>query len=57
VNITFEGYEKVFQRGDIWQGYLNTIIYTVVTVILSLVVTIPAGWGLSRKTTPGKNSG
>ena len=37
-----------------WQGYLNTIIYTVVTVALSLVVTIPAGWGLSRKTTPGK---
>ncbi len=30
VNITFEGFEKVFQRGDIWQGYLNTIIYTVV---------------------------
>ena len=54
VNVTFEGYEKVFQRGDIWQGYLNTIIYTVITVILSLVVTIPAGWGLSRKTTPGK---
>ena len=24
------------------------------TVVLSLVVTIPAGWGLSRKTTPGK---
>ena len=48
VNITFEGYEKVFQRGDIWRGYLNTIIYTVVTVVLSLVVTIPAGWGLSR---------
>ena len=54
VNITFEGYEKVFQRGDIWRGYLNTIIYTVVTVVLSLVVTIPAGWGLSRRTTPGK---
>ena len=54
VNITFEGFEKVFQRADIWRGYLNTIIYTVVTVILSLVVTIPAGWGLSRKTTPGK---
>ena len=54
VNVTFEGYEKVFQRGDIWTGYWNTIWYTVVTVILSLVVTIPAGWGLSRKTTPGK---
>ena len=54
VNITFEGFEKVFQRGDIWRGYLNTIIYTLVTVALSLAVTIPAGWGLSRKTTPGK---
>ena len=54
VGITFEGYEKVFQRQDIWTGYLNTIIYTLVTVVLSLIVTIPAGWGLSRKTTPGK---
>ena len=54
VNITFEGYEKVFQRQDIWNGYWNTIWYTVVTVILALAVTIPAGWGLSRKTTPGK---
>ena len=54
VKITFEGFEKVFQRQDIWRGYLNTIIYTVVTVVLALVVTITAGWGLSRKTTPGK---
>ena len=54
VNITFEGYEKVFQRQDIWNGYWNTIWYTVVTVILALAVTVPAGWGLSRKTTPGK---
>ena len=54
VRITFEGYQKVFQRQDIWTGYLNTIIYTLVTVALSLVVTIPAGWALSRKTTPGK---
>ena len=54
VNVTFEGYEKVFQRQDIWTGYLNTIIYTLITVVLSLLVTIPAGWALSRKTTPGK---
>ena len=54
VNITMEGFEKVFQRRDIWVGYGNTIVYTLVTVILSLAVTIPAGWGLSRSTTPGK---
>ena len=54
VNITLDGYAKVFEREDIWRGYLNTIIYTVVTVILALAVTIPAGWALSRKTLPGK---
>ena len=54
VNITLEGFEKILHRQDIWTGYGNTILYTVLTVILSLAVTIPAGWGLSRKTTPGK---
>ena len=54
VNITLDGFRKVFERRDIWVGYLNTIIYTAVTVVLSLAVTIPAGWALSRKTTPGK---
>ena len=54
VKITFEGFEKILHRSDIWRGYLNTIWYTLVTVILSLFVTIPAGWALSRKTTPGR---
>ena len=54
VQITFSGFQKILERTDVWTGYLNTIIYTVLTVILSLVVTIPAGWALSRKTIPGK---
>jgi putative aldouronate transport system permease protein len=54
VGINFEGYEKILERTDVWTGYFNTIIYTVATVVLSLVVTIPAGWALSRKTLPGK---
>ena len=54
VDITFSGFQKILERADVWTGYLNTIIYTVITVILSLVVTIPAGWALSRKTLPGK---
>ena len=54
VGITLDGYEKILERTDVWTGYLNTIIYTVATVVLSLVVTIPAGWALSRKTLPGK---
>ena len=54
VQITLSGFQKILERSDVWIGYLNTIIYTVLTVILSLIVTIPAGWALSRKTIPGK---
>lgn len=54
VDITLSGYEKIIQRTDVWRGYLNTIIYTLITVAFSLVVTVPAGWALSRKTLPGK---
>ena len=54
VKVTFEGYAKILQRTDVWRGYLNTIIYTLLTVVLSLAVTIPGGWALSRKTIPGK---
>lgn len=54
VDINFDGYKKIIERQDIWRGYLNTIIYTVLTVVLALAVTVPAGWALSRKTLPGK---
>ena len=54
VGINLEGYMKIIERKDVWQGYYNTIVYTLMTVVLSLVVTIPAGWALSRKNLPGK---
>lgn len=54
VRVTLSGFQKILERADVWRGYLNTIIYTVLTVVLSLIVTIPAGWALSRKTLLGK---
>jgi len=54
VGLNFEGYMKIMERTDVWQGYYNTIVYTLLTVVLSLLVTVPAGWALSRKTLPGK---
>jgi putative aldouronate transport system permease protein len=54
VGINIDGYMKILERTDVWQGYLYTIIYTLATVVLSLLVTIPAGWALSRETLPGK---
>ena len=52
--VTLDGFKKILERTDVWRGYLNTIIYTAITVVLSLVVTVPAGWALSRKTLLGK---
>ncbi|MCD8068606.1 MAG: carbohydrate ABC transporter permease [Lachnospiraceae bacterium] len=54
VGLTLSGFQKILERTDIWRGYLNTIIYTLLTTVLSLVVTIPARWALSRKTIPGR---
>lgn len=49
VSITLSGFSKILEKSDVWKGYLNTIIYTILTVVISLLVTIPAGWALSRK--------
>ena len=52
VDITLVGYSKIVERTDVWRGYLNTIIYTFLSTLLCLFVTILAGWALSRKTLP-----
>ena len=56
VQVTLSGFQKILERTDVWRGYLNTIIYTAITVVLSLVVTVPAGWSLSRGTLMGKKA-
>lgn len=53
--VTFEGYQQIFRNQDLWRGYLNTIILTVVGTSINLLVTIPAGYVLSRKEFMFKN--
>ena len=53
--ITLLGYRRVFQDASILTGYRNTILYTVTGTILNLVVTIPAGYTLSKSFVPGRN--
>ena len=52
VDIDFAGYEKVFERSDIWIGYANTIWYTVAYTTLSVLFTLTGAWALSRKNLP-----
>jgi putative aldouronate transport system permease protein len=49
-----EGYARVFQDENIMVGYANTIFYTVVGTLLNLLLTLPAGYALSKKF-PGRN--
>ena len=43
-----DGYVRIFEYRPIWQGYLNTAIYTMVGVLICIVTTIPAAYALSR---------
>ena len=44
VDISWDGYEKVFTNARIWRGYANTIFYTIAGTALNLVVTLPAAY-------------
>ena len=51
---TVDGYKELFRHGDIWTGYLNTILYTVVGTFIGLLVNISAAYSLSRKDLVGR---
>ncbi len=53
--INLEGYKAVFGDDDIMIGYANTIFYTVFGTIVNLLVTVPAGYALTKKAVPGRN--
>ncbi|UVI29014.1 carbohydrate ABC transporter permease [Paenibacillus spongiae] len=53
--ITLDGYKLVFDNPKIWNGYMNTIIYTVLGTLLNLAVTLPAAYALSRSDFVGRN--
>ena len=52
---TLEGYRIILQNNDVWRGYGNTILYTVLNVALSLSIMIPGGYALSRKDLVGRD--
>lgn len=50
---TFLGYKRVFQDPNIIKGYGNSLFYTIVGTMINLVVTVPAGYVLTKKEVPG----
>jgi len=53
--ITFEGYARVFNEPNVWIGYRNTILYTVLGTTINVALTMTAGYALSRKELVGRS--
>jgi putative aldouronate transport system permease protein len=54
-HFTIQGYKVLFQTSQIWTGYLNSIVYCVLSVIFSVPLTVMAAYPLSRKDFVGRN--
>ena len=52
--LNLEAYKKLFDNPMIWRGYFNSIWYTSAHTILSLCITVPCAYSLSRKDLPGR---
>ena len=53
-NVTLKGYELVLSNTRILTGYMNTLIYVGSTTVLGAVLTLIAGYVLSRKNMKAK---
>ena len=51
---TLTAYERVLSNGQIWIGFRNALIYSVLFTILSIVVTLLAAYPMSRDDFKGK---
>lgn len=46
--ITWDGYEKIFSYTQLWIGYRNTIVYTLLGTALNVVLTMLTAFPMSR---------
>ncbi len=52
---TLEGYQRILSYSSLFVGYKNTLLYTLAGTAINLVLTITAGYALSRKDLVGCN--
>ena len=52
---TLEGYARIFSYESLFTGYRNTILYTLVGTSVNVLLTVTAGYALSRKELVGRN--
>lgn len=52
--LNFKAYVKIFQMRMVWRGYLNSFIYTVLGLFISMALTILTAYPLSKSWLPGR---
>jgi putative aldouronate transport system permease protein len=55
VEFSLRGYEAVFENPQVLRGYANSLFYTVVGTLVSVVMTIAIAYPMSRRTLVGRN--
>ena len=53
--IYWQNYQTVLLEGEFWRYFLNSVLYTFITVLLIVMVSSLAAYGFSRLHFPGKN--
>lgn len=53
-SLSFEGYARILSYAPLWKGFLNTLYVVFVGTIISLIVTLLAGYVLSRQDFEGR---
>src|SRR5690606_9407004 len=56
IEITLDGYRRVFGHSAIWIGYRNSLVYTVVGVAVHLALVLPCSYALSRRHMAGRTA-
>ncbi len=56
VGVTFQGYVEVFNNDQVVTGFMNSLMYTFVGVMLNLTLTMPTAYALSRDRFSGKKA-
>jgi putative aldouronate transport system permease protein len=55
VEFSLRGYKAVFENPQVVQGYVNSLFYTVVGTVVSVVMTVAIAYPMSRRTLVGRN--
>ena len=51
---SLDGYQHLFSMGNLWSGYLNTVLYSLAGTLIMLTVNIPVAYALSRRDLAGR---